>query len=271
VDQILAEEDVDGGTPELVKWTLTDHLNTVRDIARYDSQSDTTTVVNHLVYDAYGDVTSETNSAVDSLFLFTAQPFDPDTGLQNNLNRWYDPSVGRWLSEDPAQADLNLYRYCANNPLLHIDPAGRDWLDCMADCVEDNDPAKLAVPYIVKGLLLTFGAQDKTLVAWVFRALGQDRLADTILKMKRAPGQKEITNMLSIIATQLRSDAKLAKIVLRRIGNAVTGVEILYGGALAYVEAYCCAYCTTRWWYGDATYDPSDNIYDAIRRYYFPY
>ena len=124
VDQILAEEDVDGGTPELVKWILTDHLNTVRDIARYDSETQSTTVVNHLVYDAYGNVTAETNAAVESLFLFTARPFDPDTGLQNNLNRWYDPSVGRWLSEDPAQADINLCRYVANNPVIYVDPTG---------------------------------------------------------------------------------------------------------------------------------------------------
>jgi len=126
VDQILAEEDVDGGTPELVKWTLTDHLNTVRDIARYDSETDTTTVVNHLVYDAYGNVTSETNSAVESLFLFTARPLDPDTGLQNNLNRWYEPSVGRWLSEDPigfaGGHDPNLYRY-ASGALLMVPDA----------------------------------------------------------------------------------------------------------------------------------------------------
>jgi RHS repeat-associated protein len=105
---------------------LTDHLNTVRDIARYDSESDTTTVVNHLVYDAYGNVTSETNSAVDSLFLFTARPLDPDTGLQNNLNRWYDPAVGRWLSEDPIgyNGGINLYEYVNDNPLLLVDPAG---------------------------------------------------------------------------------------------------------------------------------------------------
>jgi RHS repeat-associated protein len=127
VDQILAEEDVDGGTPELVKWTLTDHLNTVRDIARYDSQTDTTTVVNHLVYDTYGNVTSETNSAVDSLFLFTARPLDPDTGLQNNLNRWYDPSVGRWLSEDPMSygaGDNNLCRYVRNAVTAKTDRTG---------------------------------------------------------------------------------------------------------------------------------------------------
>jgi len=118
---------VDGGTPELVKWTLTDHLNTVRDIARYDSETQSTTVVNHLVYDAYGNVTSETNSAVESLFLFTARPFDPDTGLQNNLNRWYDPAVGRWLSEDPigfAAGDGNLYRYVRHAVTIRADARG---------------------------------------------------------------------------------------------------------------------------------------------------
>ena len=84
-----------GGTVDWVQWTLTDHLNTLRDIAKYDPQTDTTTVVNHLMYDAFGNVTSETNPAVDSLLLFTARPFDADTALQNNLNRWYDAKVGR--------------------------------------------------------------------------------------------------------------------------------------------------------------------------------
>jgi len=127
VDQVLAEEAVDGGTDDLVQWTLTDHLNTVRDIARFDPQTGATTVVNHLVYDAFGKVTAETNPAVDSLFLFTARPFDPDTQLQNNLNRWYDARVGRWLSEDPigfAAGDGNLYRYVGNNPLSSIDIYG---------------------------------------------------------------------------------------------------------------------------------------------------
>ncbi|GIX01677.1 MAG: hypothetical protein KatS3mg112_0614 [Thermogutta sp.] len=41
--------------------------------------------------------------------------------------------------------------------------------------------------------------------------------------------------------------------------------------SLAYVEAYRCAYCTTRWWYGDAKYDPKDNVLESLRQYYFPY
>ncbi|MEJ5312501.1 MAG: RHS repeat-associated core domain-containing protein [Anaerolineae bacterium] len=127
MDQILAEENVDNGADETVQWTLTDHLNTVRDIAKYDSQTGATTVVNHLIYDAFGKVTSESNPAVDSLFLFTARPFDAETGLQNNLNRWYDARVGRWLSEDPigfAGGDGNLYRYVQNIAVLQRDPSG---------------------------------------------------------------------------------------------------------------------------------------------------
>ncbi|MBC7352949.1 MAG: RHS repeat-associated core domain-containing protein [Thermogutta sp.] len=127
VDQILAEEAVGGGTADLVHWTLTDHLNTVRGIAKYDSGSDMTTVVNHLIYDAFGKVTSESNPTIDSLFLFTGRPFDSDTQLQNNLNRWYDSRVGRWLSEDPVGfdgGDRNLYRYVGNWVLTAVDPDG---------------------------------------------------------------------------------------------------------------------------------------------------
>jgi hypothetical protein len=47
--------------------------------------------------------------------------------LQNNLNRWYDPTVGRWVSEDPigfAGGDTNVIRYVHNSPMLYSDPFG---------------------------------------------------------------------------------------------------------------------------------------------------
>ncbi len=152
VDQILAEEAVNGGADETVQWTLTDHLNTVRDIAKYDSQTDTTAVVNHLVYDAFGRVTAETSPAVDSLFLFTARPFDEDTKLQNNLNRWYDASVGRWLSEDPVGFDsgVNLYRYVLNAPMNCLDPRGT--VTIVASCCSSKQ---------IENLLDTFLAAER--------------------------------------------------------------------------------------------------------------
>ncbi len=38
----------------------------------------------------------------------------------------FDPSIGRWISEDPSgiQPDENLFRYCGNNPTNETDPTG---------------------------------------------------------------------------------------------------------------------------------------------------
>ena len=132
-DQILADEVIatvnQAGD---ILWTLGDNQNTVRDIVAYDTASDTTTVVNHKAYDSFGNVTSETNPAIDTLFSYTGRPFDDATGLQNNLNRWYDATVGKWLSEDPisfSAGDANLYRYVGNSPTQFTDPGGLEDLD----------------------------------------------------------------------------------------------------------------------------------------------
>ena len=150
VDQLLADEQLsplppgegqgEGGEgaggydvsqPGTVVWALADHLGTVRDLAAYDTQTGTTSVVNHRVYDAFGNLTSQSNAAVDCLFGFTGRPTDDGTGLQNNLQRWYDPQTGRWASEDPIGfegGDANLYRYVGNSGVNHADPTGLSWL-----------------------------------------------------------------------------------------------------------------------------------------------
>jgi RHS repeat-associated protein len=100
VDMLLSDEKLTApDEPGDVYWALGDNLNTVRDIAQYDAGTDTTTIVNHRVFDAFGNITSESNSAVDLIFAFTGRLYDESTGLQNNLNRWYDPTIGRWLSK----------------------------------------------------------------------------------------------------------------------------------------------------------------------------
>ena len=47
--------------------------------------------------------------------------------MQNNTNRWYDASVGRWISPDPtgfAAGDTNECRYVGNSPANATDPRG---------------------------------------------------------------------------------------------------------------------------------------------------
>ena len=63
--------------------------------------------------------------------LFTGQRLD-STGLYYYNARYYDPTIGRFISADiivPNQATpqaFNRYSYCLNNPLEYIDPSGYD-------------------------------------------------------------------------------------------------------------------------------------------------
>ena len=59
-----------------------------------------------------------TDPTPDCLFAFTGHPFDKEVGLQSNELRHYDPTVGRWLNDEPIgyQPDGNLHRYPANGP-----------------------------------------------------------------------------------------------------------------------------------------------------------
>ncbi len=128
--------------PGTVVLPLTDNLGTVRDLAICDLTSGTTTVVNHLDYNSFGVLLSQTNpptgniAAVDCLFGFTGRAFDTNTGLQNNDNRWYNASVGRWESPDPdgfTAGDTNEYRYCDNSPANATDPTGLEWSNQAAE------------------------------------------------------------------------------------------------------------------------------------------
>jgi RHS repeat-associated protein len=147
VDQLLADEKVTSAVAGAVLWPLADHMGTIRDLASYNSTTNTTTIENHRVYDSFGNLVSETNAAVDELFGYTGRLFDEATGLQNNLNRWYDAKTGRWMSEDPIgflAGDTNLYRYVLNRPLTLVDPSG-------------NEPITIAVTVGVASLRIYTG------------------------------------------------------------------------------------------------------------------
>jgi RHS repeat-associated protein len=128
VDQLIVDETVaSDGSTDTVNWALTDHLGSVRDLVQYDATLDATSVVGHYVYDAFGQVNSHTGAAT-SIFLFTGRYREDATDLQWNLNRWYDPATGKWISEDPigfSAGDANLCRYVENTPISHTDPTGK--------------------------------------------------------------------------------------------------------------------------------------------------
>ncbi len=51
---------------------------------------------------------------------------DAETGLVYMRARYYDPNVGRFVSQDPKRSGLNWYAYCGNDPVNKVDSSGQE-------------------------------------------------------------------------------------------------------------------------------------------------
>jgi RHS repeat-associated protein len=94
-----------------------DHLNSTQLLTNAAGA-----VVANLTYDSYA------SNAAASLtrYTYTGREFDSDSGLFYYRARWYDPVLGRFISEDPdgLRRGLNLYAYADNDPVNANDPFG---------------------------------------------------------------------------------------------------------------------------------------------------
>ena len=69
---------------------------------------------------------STPSATYNNTILYTGRELDIATGLYYYRARYYDAALERFVSRDPAQADINLYRYCSNGPTDGADPSGDD-------------------------------------------------------------------------------------------------------------------------------------------------
>jgi RHS repeat-associated protein len=121
----------------------------------------TGTIQERYSYDAYGrpgyltpafDFQSGSDYAWESLF--TGRALDSETGLNYYRARYYDAGMGKFTARDPkgygirdpklarhvpssllarlpqTEADLNLYAYVGNSPIMHTDPSGTVRVAC---------------------------------------------------------------------------------------------------------------------------------------------
>ncbi len=51
---------------------------------------------------------------------------DDETGLVYMRARYYDPAIGRFISQDPALDGENWFAYCQNNPVCYVDESGTE-------------------------------------------------------------------------------------------------------------------------------------------------
>ncbi|MCI8485337.1 MAG: hypothetical protein HFH41_13515, partial [Lachnospiraceae bacterium] len=64
------------------------------------------------------------DEADQNAYRYCQENYDVETGLYYLRARYYDPELGRFLTEDPAQDGLNWFVYCGNNPVMFVDPWG---------------------------------------------------------------------------------------------------------------------------------------------------
>jgi RHS repeat-associated protein len=96
-------------------------------------------------YAPYGKIesSSESNYEVSLQPLrYMARELDPVTGLYYVRNRWYDPVLARFISEDPIglAGGLNTYEYVGGDPISRRDPTGL-W------CCDNKPPILLPTIY----------------------------------------------------------------------------------------------------------------------------
>ena len=86
-----------------------------------------------VIYDsATGAVSGyEEHIGIRNAIRYRSYYWDSETGLYYLQSRYYDPEIGRFISPDDIEylepesiGGLNLYAYCANDPVMNIDPSG---------------------------------------------------------------------------------------------------------------------------------------------------
>jgi RHS repeat-associated protein len=85
-------------------------------------------IVNSYAYDPFGQILGQ-QETIPQPFKYVGQygVMAEPNGLYYMRARYYDPSVGRFISEDPlgfGGGDVNLFAYTRNNPANRIDPLG---------------------------------------------------------------------------------------------------------------------------------------------------
>ncbi|MDR1846712.1 MAG: DUF5675 family protein [Bacteroidales bacterium] len=108
-------------------YYLTDHLGSFSYIVNDQAQ-----ITQTLAYMPWGeDFVNINTSTPDELtpFRFNGKEKDEETGFNYFGARYYYDYLSIWLSVDPMFAKyphISNYSYCSNNPVMKIDPDGRD-------------------------------------------------------------------------------------------------------------------------------------------------
>ncbi len=184
---------------------------------------DTGSVEMDVDYTPYGSVQDGTPT---EKYLFTGKERDSETGLDYFGARYYGSNLGRFASPDPIQFKtnrllnpqrLNLYTYGVNNPLVNVDPDGRDAIAISFSDYRAQGPLGIHYPFTGHAAVITIDSHGKTRMYEYGR---YDK-----------PGEKGVVRRVSVPDVVMK-DGKPTDASMKNLMGAVAKSEKNYQGTI---------------------------------------
>lgn len=89
-------------------------------------------IIHHIEYMTFGENYFEMKSTWETPYKFNGKEKDEETGMYYYGARYYIPELSIWGSVDPLSdkyPSMSAFMYCAGNPVVLVDPDGRDITD----------------------------------------------------------------------------------------------------------------------------------------------
>ena len=121
VDEIINGFERNDDTGKMENRTFHhDQVNSVVAVSDHNGKA-----VQEHSYGPFGE-TFDSSGTSQNTMKYTGREQDDETGLYYYRARYYDPELGRFISEDPIgfKGGINFYAYVGNNPLIGNDPSG---------------------------------------------------------------------------------------------------------------------------------------------------
>jgi RHS repeat-associated protein len=120
-EPLIMERDTDtNGSLDQKVFYHVDGLGSIKTLT-----DNTGAIVQTYLYDSFGNIVDQTGTVVNP-YTYTAREYDTESGLYYYRARYYDASIGRFISEDPIGfgGGINFYVYVGNDPINILDPLG---------------------------------------------------------------------------------------------------------------------------------------------------
>jgi len=121
-----------GGTTSVAFPVYDGHGNMVACLSR--SGQNSFSLTNQRSMDAWGNVRLgvSTGDPKGRYCANIGHKQDDESGLIYMRARYYEPTSGRFVSQDPGMQGVNWFTYCGNDPVNRVDTTGMFWEEAMA-------------------------------------------------------------------------------------------------------------------------------------------